>query len=114
MIGGSYGGETQFATAAMDPRVNALVPLTTWNDLRYCPAPNNTAQSTGMTYADQTPGTEKIGWSSLFFGVGAADGIQGARIDPPREVGCPNYSLEACRAKATLDALGYPLRRPTR
>jgi hypothetical protein len=61
MIGGSYCGETQFSTAAMDPRVDALVPLITSNDLRYCPAPSNTAQSTGMTYADQTPGTGKIG-----------------------------------------------------
>jgi len=83
-------------------------PLITWNDLRYSLAPNNTAQSTGVTYADQTPGTEKIGWSSLFFGVGAADGVQGARIDPTREVGCPNFVMEACQAKATLDALGYP------
>lgn len=108
MIGGSYGGEIQFATAAMDPRVDTLVPLITWNDLRYSLAPNNTAQSTGVTYADQKPGTEKIGWSSLFFGVGAADGIQGARIDPTREVGCPNFVMEACQAKATLDGLGYP------
>ncbi|HEY5182604.1 MAG TPA: CocE/NonD family hydrolase, partial [Dermatophilaceae bacterium] len=108
MIGGSYGGQIQFATAAMDPRVDTLVPLITWNDLRYSLAPNNTAQSSGVTYAEQTPGTEKIGWSSLFFGVGAADGVQGARIDPTREVGCPNFVMEACQAKATLDALGYP------
>lgn len=108
MIGGSYGGQIQFATAAMDSRVDTLVPLITWNDLRYSLAPNNTAQSTGVTYADQTPGTEKIGWSSLFFGVGIADGVQGAGIDPTREVGCPNFVLEACQAKATLDTLGYP------
>jgi ABC-2 type transport system ATP-binding protein len=108
MIGGSYGGEIQFAAAAVDPRVDTLVPLITWNDLRYSLAPNNTAQSTGVTYANQTPGAEKIGWSSLFFGVGIADGIQGASIDASREVGCPNFVLEACQAKATLDTLGYP------
>ncbi len=108
MIGGSYGGQIQFATAAMDPRVDTLVPLITWNDLRYSLAPNNTAQSSGVTYAAQTPGTEKIGWSSLFFGVGIADGIQGASIDPTREVGCPNFVIDACQAKATLDTLGYP------
>ncbi|MHB8186552.1 MAG: alpha/beta fold hydrolase [Dermatophilaceae bacterium] len=108
MIGGSYGGQIQFATAAMDSRVDTLVPLITWNDLRYSLAPNNTAQTTGVTYADQTPGTEKIGWSSLFFGVGVVDGVEGARIDPTREVGCPNFVLEACQAKATMDTLGYP------
>jgi len=108
MIGGSYGGQIQFATAATDSRVDTLVPLITWNDLRYSLAPNNTAQSTGVTYANQTPGVEKIGWSSLFFGVGIADGIQGAGIDPARNVGCPNFVLQACQAKATLDTLGYP------
>jgi predicted acyl esterase len=108
MIGGSYGGQIQFATAAMDSRVDTLVPLITWNDLRYSLAPNNTAQSTGVTYANQTPGAEKVGWSSLFFGVGIADGIRGASIDPSRELGCPNFVLQACQAKATLDTLGYP------
>lgn len=108
MIGGSYGGQIQFATAATDPRVDTLVPLITWNDLRYSLAPNNTAFTTGVTYADQTPGTEKVGWTGLFFGVGIADGIQGAAIDPTRNVGCPNFVQEACLAKATLDTAGYP------
>jgi predicted acyl esterase len=108
MIGGSYGGQIQFAAAATDSRIDTLVPLITWNDLRYSLAPNNTSQRTGVTYADQTPGTEKIGWSSLFFGVGIADGIQGASIDPTREIGCPNFVMEACQAKATMDTLGYP------
>ena len=108
MIGGSYGGGIQFATAATDPRVDTLVPLITWNDLRYSLAPNNTAFTRGVTYADQTPGTEKVGWTGLFFGVGIADGVQGATIDPTRNVGCPNFVQEACVAKATLDTLGYP------
>ena len=108
MIGGSYGGQIQFATAAIDSRVDTLVPLITWNDLRYSLAPNSTSQSSGVTYANQTPGAEKTGWSSLFFGVGIADGIRGASIDPSRELGCPNFVLQAYQAKATLDTLGYP------
>jgi ABC-2 type transport system ATP-binding protein len=108
MIGGAYGGQIQFATAAADPRVDTLVPLITWNDLRYSLAPNNSARKSGVTYANETPGSEKIGWSSLFFGVGIAAGVQGAAIDPAREVGCPNFVLQACEAKATLDTLGYP------
>jgi len=42
------------------------------------------------------------------FGVGIADGIRGAGIDPSRELGCRNFGLQACQAKATLDTLGYP------
>ncbi|MBC7558269.1 MAG: hypothetical protein H7270_02730 [Dermatophilaceae bacterium] len=108
VLGGSYGGQIQFAAAATDSRVDTLVSLITWNDLRYSLAPNSTAQTTGVTYANQTPGAEKIGWRVLFFGVGIADGIQGAGIDPARNVGCPNFVLQACQAKATLDTLGYP------
>src|SRR5699024_3877029 len=82
MIGGSYGGQVQFATAAVDPRVDTLVPLITWNDLRYSLAPNNTTFTAGTTYADSNPGTEKLGWTNLFFGLGIADGVQGAGTDP--------------------------------
>src|SRR5690242_5358675 len=35
MIGGSYGGGIQFATAAVDSRLDTIVPLITWNDLSY-------------------------------------------------------------------------------
>ncbi|MGO4343549.1 CocE/NonD family hydrolase [Pedococcus sp. 2YAF34] len=108
MIGGSYGGQIQFATAAGDSRVDTLVPLITWNDLRYSLAPNNTSLAQGVTYANSAPGTQKIGWTGLFFGVGILDGLQGAAVDPARNVGCPNFVLEACQAKATLDTIGYP------
>jgi predicted acyl esterase len=105
MVGGSYGGQIQFATAKVDKRLDAIVPIITWNDLQYSLAPNNTSL-TGVT--PSTPGTEKIGWTSLFFGVGIADGVQGATIDPTRDVGCPNFRTEACAAKVQLDTLGYP------
>ena len=39
--GGSYGGGFQFALAAVDPRVDAMIPQITWNDLSYSLAPNN-------------------------------------------------------------------------
>ncbi len=105
MVGGSYGGQIQFATAKVDKRLDAIVPIITWNDLQYSLAPNNTGLR-GVT--PTTPGTEKIGWTSLFFGVGIADGVQGATIDPSRNVGCPNFRTEACAAKAQLDTFGYP------
>jgi cephalosporin-C deacetylase-like acetyl esterase len=45
LIGGSYGGGFQFAVAGRDPRVDALVPIITWNDLSYSLAPSNTGQT---------------------------------------------------------------------
>ncbi len=107
MVGGSYGGQVQFAVAGIDPRVDTIVPIITWNDLAYSLAPNNTDfDAAGVTY--RTPGTEKVGWTSLFFGAGIADGIEHAQTDPTRNVGCPNFADQACVAKAQMDALGYP------
>ncbi|HET7523109.1 MAG TPA: CocE/NonD family hydrolase, partial [Acidimicrobiales bacterium] len=41
MIGGSYGGEIQFATADVDRRLDTIIPFITWNSLNYSLAPNN-------------------------------------------------------------------------
>jgi ABC-2 type transport system ATP-binding protein len=106
MIGGSYGGQIQYAVAMQDRRVDALVPIITWNDLSYSLAPNNTAFRRGVTTA--TPGVHKREWTSFFFGVGIADGVAGATVDPARNVGCPNFDDRACAAKVQLDAQGYP------
>src|SRR4029077_18190640 len=43
MIGGSYGGQIQFAVAGVDPRLDTIIPIITWNDLSYSLAPNNTS-----------------------------------------------------------------------
>ena len=106
MIGGSYGGQIQYAVAAQDDRVDALIPLITWNDLSYSLAPNNTDFKRGVTY--RTPGVYKREWTNFFFGLGIADGVQGSTVDPDRNVGCPNFPRRACKAKAQLDATGYP------
>lgn len=114
MIGGSYGGQIQFAVAGIDPRVDTIVPIITWNDLAYSLAPNNTdfrqiRDSGGQdSVTSRTPGTEKYQWTSLFFGAGIADGIDDAQVDPSRNVGCPNFHDDICRAKAQMTALGYP------
>src|SRR3954447_10056721 len=106
MIGGSYGGQIQFATAGIDPRVDTIIPIITWNDLSYSLAPNNTSFDHGVTY--QTPGIEKFEWTSLFFGLGIIDGIQGAGVDPSRNVGCPNFDDRACGSKVQMDLTGAP------
>jgi ABC-2 type transport system ATP-binding protein len=106
MIGGSYGGQIQFSVAGIDPRLDAIIPIITWNDLSYSLAPNNTDFAHGVTY--RTPGTEKQEWVSLFFGLGIVDGLQGAGADPSRNINCPNFDDRACTSKAQMDALGYP------
>ncbi len=44
MIGGSYGGQIQYAVAGQDPRIDAIIPIITWNDLTYSLAPGNVAK----------------------------------------------------------------------
>ena len=106
MIGGSYGGQVQYAVAMQDKRVDALIPIITWNDLSYSLAPNNTDFRRGVTY--RTPGVHKRLWTDLFFGAGIIDGVNDAQVDPARNVGCPNFNDRACAAVAELHALGYP------
>jgi ABC-2 type transport system ATP-binding protein len=40
MVGGSYGGGIQWVTAAIDPRVDAIVPVISWNSLNASLYPN--------------------------------------------------------------------------
>ncbi len=116
MIGGSYGGEVQFAAASFG-RVDTIIPQITWNDLSYSLAPNNTsavrdaASPLSVTYA--TPGTEKVGWTSLFFALGFAQDVTNG--EPERTVEqilaggtCPNFDSRACTAKIDLDVDGAP------
>ena len=107
MIGGSYGGEVQFAAASVDPRIDVLIPLITWNDLSYSLAPNNTGLTPGVTSA--TPGVTKLTWPLLFFFDGAVlDSAQGFQYDPSRVIGCPNFTDPICPDLAESGTLGYP------
>jgi ABC-2 type transport system ATP-binding protein len=94
MVGGSYGGQVQFAAAAVERRLDTIVPLITWNDLAYSLAPNNAPG----------PGVLKQGWADRFFAAGLARGEEHA----PRAVGCPGFATEACLAKGQLAVDGYP------
>jgi putative CocE/NonD family hydrolase len=99
MIGGSYGGQVQFAAAAVERRLDTIVPLITWNDLSYSLAPDN---------GPSGPGVLKQEWVDIFFAAGAARGGEHAVTDPARVVGCPNFVTAACLAKAQMDVAGYP------
>ena len=105
MIGGSYGGQVQFAVAKQDKRVDAIIPQITWHDLPYSLSPNNTSFTRGVRNAE--PGVHKKIWTSAFFALGVQQGLENIQSDPERAEGCPNFRDEICPAKAQLDTLGY-------
>jgi len=98
MVGGSYGGQVQFAAAGVDSRIDTIVPLITWNDLSYSMVPNNTSQKLPALegVSTNTPGAAKQVWAFGFFGLGVADGAQNAPSDPARLLGCPNFATFVC------------------
>ncbi|MGY1617733.1 CocE/NonD family hydrolase [Geodermatophilus sp. SYSU D00691] len=123
MIGGSYGGQVQFAAAAVEhaagtDRLDAIVPMITWNDLAYSLNPDNgslpggTARSGSVSYADS--GVFKYQWSLLFTTLGVVNGVQDlqALADPARlsafvDRNCGNFDPPVCRALLEVAALGY-------
>lgn len=104
MVGGSYGGQIQFAAAAVDPRIDTIMPMITWNDLSYSLAPNNTDRVTGVTTA--LAGSAKINWNASLGIGGIASGIKYADVDPVRLVGCPDYPVEICQGFADMITTG--------
>ncbi|MDG4768290.1 alpha/beta fold hydrolase [Solwaraspora sp. WMMD406] len=84
VVGGSYGGALALLLAAQDDRVDAIVPMITWNDLARSFLP----ESTG---ADPVDGVFKKGWAGLFFGNGAvpATGLGDPSVDGEPTVGEP-------------------------
>jgi putative CocE/NonD family hydrolase len=107
MIGGSYGGQIQFAIAGIDKRLDAIVPQITWNDLSYSLVPNNTDFERGVTY--RTPGTNKVDWPVLFTALGLGQGFQQAvqNQDPSHLGACPNFADQVCPGLVTSAATGY-------
>jgi ABC-2 type transport system ATP-binding protein len=105
MWGGSYGGQVQFAAASVDPRIDALNPQITWNDLSYSLDPNNTGQVHGVTTA--TPGATKSSWAAGFSAEGIFDGVLYAQNDPSRLIGCPNFADFVCPALVYGGSTGY-------
>ncbi|MGK5442045.1 alpha/beta fold hydrolase [Micromonospora sp. URMC 105] len=73
VVGGSYGGGLALLLAAQDQRVDAIVPMITWNDLSRAFLP----ESTGRPATD---GVFKRGWAGIFFGGGGNAGSGPAGI----------------------------------
>ena len=101
MTGGSYGGGIQFATAAFDKRVKAIVPVITWNNLNYSLWPGNVI---------------KLGWGELLYGAGFGEGaashvqgdLQGAPSGGDGGVQTGGYDPNLHYAEVAGATLGYP------
>ncbi|MFJ8310379.1 MULTISPECIES: CocE/NonD family hydrolase [unclassified Streptomyces] len=102
MIGGSYGGAIQMATAAVDHRVDALVPLITWNDLSYALDPNNAGDP-------KVPGAFKWQWTNGFYLMGESQPITLPNLDPSRwgSLGCVHFVPDACKTIGLLNSGRY-------
>jgi ABC-2 type transport system ATP-binding protein len=124
MIGGSYGGQIQFAAAAFErkygaDRLDAIVPQITWNDLSYSLAPDNSGLPQGTARSGSVsstgPGVFKYQWASLFTTLGVGNGAADASalVDPARahnfaDRNCANFEVQVCQALAEASSLGYP------
>ncbi|MFG2063300.1 alpha/beta fold hydrolase [Micromonospora sp. NPDC048871] len=87
VVGGSYGGGLALLLAAQDQRVDAIVPMITWNDLSRSFLP----ESTG---GEPTQGVFKSGWAGIFFGGGGnvgsgPAGISGNTAEAPEGAPSP-------------------------
>ncbi|MFB6850048.1 CocE/NonD family hydrolase [Streptomyces sp. NPDC056373] len=104
MIGGSYGGAVQLATAAVDHRLDALVPMITWNDLAYALAPSNAVGGRDV------PGAFKWQWTNGFYLIGEGQPLLQPALDPSRinSLACLHFVTEACRTVHTLNSGSYP------
>ncbi|UOB09197.1 CocE/NonD family hydrolase [Streptomyces sp. HP-A2021] len=104
MIGGSYGGAVQLATASVDHRLDALVPMITWHDLAYSLDPNNAVG------APSVPGAFKWQWTNGFYLIGEGQPLLQPSLDPSRinNLACLHFVTRACRTIHTLNSGRYP------
>jgi putative CocE/NonD family hydrolase len=103
MIGGSYGGAIQLATAVVDHRVDALVPMITWNDLNHSLDPNNAVTTT-------VPGAFKWQWADGFWLIGEGQPLTNPSLDPSRfgSLQCLHFVAKACDTLRLLNSGRYP------
>ena len=98
MVGGSYGGQVQFAAAGIDKRIDTIVPLITWNDLSYSlsrttpprSAPPSTASARARRASPSRSGR------SASSGSASSTARRTLPTDPARVLGCPNFATFVC------------------
>ncbi|MBI3687196.1 MAG: alpha/beta fold hydrolase [Actinobacteria bacterium] len=96
VTGGSYGGALALLAAADDPRIDAIAPLITWNDLGRSLFPES------ITGAAPEDGVYKRSWAGLLFAAGASSGdVCGAFVPAV----CQAYQQAARTSRATPELM---------
>ncbi|MBT8227928.1 MAG: CocE/NonD family hydrolase [Dactylosporangium sp.] len=109
VVGGSYGGGLALLLAGVDSRIDAIVPMITWNDLSRSFFP----EATG---GPATDGVFKRAWAGIFLGTGGGAGdapaaggagdsgraTRAAAVDPQ----CGRFAPEICEAYLRIAARG--------
>jgi ABC-2 type transport system ATP-binding protein len=92
VVGASYGGALALSLAALDHRVDAIVPQITWHDLAGALLPEGSG-------GPPEQGVLKRGWAGRLFtaGLGA-----GPTVDPQ----CGRFEAEVCRAYLDMASTG--------
>jgi len=109
VVGSSYGGGLALLLAGQDQRIDAAVPMATWNDLAGAFLP----ESTGRGPVD---GVFKKTWAGLFFGNGAGSGL-GALGELPADAAsaaaavgadpsCGRFAADVCAAYQRIATTG--------
>ncbi|MEU0553122.1 alpha/beta fold hydrolase [Dactylosporangium sp. NPDC006015] len=105
-VGGSYGGALALLLAAHDKRVDAIVPMITWNDLSRAFLPEATGK-------DPSGGVFKKQWAGLFFGSGNALTDSSALTSqaapqrtPTGDAQCGRFAKDVCEAYLDIATTG--------
>ena len=96
VTGASYGGALSLLLAGADPRVDATIPVITWNDLGQALFPNRAGPDPATTPAASAAapdGVFKRAWAALFFGSGSRP-APGQEQAPPQV--CGRFLPEVC------------------
>ncbi|MGD7789257.1 CocE/NonD family hydrolase [Propionibacteriaceae bacterium Y1700] len=103
MFGTSYGGAVQFATASVDTRVDAIVPITTWHNLTDALMPNHAEPQDGVV----APGITKTTWGLGVLAFGQLAAVQNFEQDPYRALGCAMWREVTCGDIVAAATQGY-------
>ncbi|REE98057.1 alpha/beta fold hydrolase [Thermomonospora umbrina] len=102
VAGESYGGAIALLTAAHDPRVDAIAPQLTWNDLAEVLFPNATGAGPGT-------GVFKKLWAGVFFTAGSSEGAFGpSSRGPAPSTACGRFRPELCAMYQEVAETGRP------
>jgi ABC-2 type transport system ATP-binding protein len=104
--GASYGGAVSLVAAALDPRIDAIAPAFTWNDLTQALFPQHAVDGAPTSLADvrpASPGVFKQRWASLFFLRASGGGTGRGDVSL-----CGRFSPELCRGYLATAQTGRP------